>query len=278
MAAQILPFPNSGAATISPIACFLRIGEAHQRLGDLHAAERLPAGRVVIDASRFRHQRELMNAVRESGAEIVLNTEAAELASLAQCGGHSRRAPWARADGGPLGPDYFQKDSPTDVIGMMARFAVAGHFDTILAPTHYLGDPDYGDWLIGCGDRDCCRHGYSDMVSDPRRHAAYQLLKSVSNIEAVPDLRRETYFLDGPMQEAGRLARQIKLRRPSIVEAERRRVDEKDLMRRLEQHSRQMEQLLSMLEGLHQTCGDEGPRVVSVQSRTPTEQAKEDRR
>jgi len=34
------------------------------RLADLHAAERLPARRVVIDASRFRYQRDLINAFR----------------------------------------------------------------------------------------------------------------------------------------------------------------------------------------------------------------------
>jgi hypothetical protein len=38
MVAQILPFPNAGGATISPIACFLRVGEAHKKLADLHAA------------------------------------------------------------------------------------------------------------------------------------------------------------------------------------------------------------------------------------------------
>jgi len=73
VAAQILPFPNAGGATISPIACFLRIGEAHRKLADLHAAERLPARRVVIDASRFRYQQELISALREAGAEIVLD-------------------------------------------------------------------------------------------------------------------------------------------------------------------------------------------------------------
>ena len=46
MAAQVLPFPNTGGAAISPIACFLRIGEAPRKLADLHAAERLPARRV----------------------------------------------------------------------------------------------------------------------------------------------------------------------------------------------------------------------------------------
>jgi hypothetical protein len=45
MPAQLLPFPNFSGAAISPIACFLRIGEAHRRLADLHAAERLHEAR-----------------------------------------------------------------------------------------------------------------------------------------------------------------------------------------------------------------------------------------
>ena len=154
MAAQILPFPNAGGATISPIACFLRIGEAHRKLADIDAAERLPARRVVIDASRFRYQQELISALREAGAEIVLDTEAAELASLAKCGGHSRLAPWAPRDGRPLGPDYFRRGSATDSIGKIAAFAVEGGFDRILAPSHYLGDPHHNNWLAV--DREAC--------------------------------------------------------------------------------------------------------------------------
>jgi hypothetical protein len=132
---------------MSPIACFLRIGEAHRKLADLHAAERLPARRVVIDASRFRYQRDLINAVRDAGVEIVLDTEAAEFAAPAKCGGHSRNAPWAPTNNGPLGPDNFGKGATSDTIDMMARFAIEGRFNTVLAPTHYLGDPTNSDWL-----------------------------------------------------------------------------------------------------------------------------------
>jgi hypothetical protein len=77
MSAQILPFPANTFASASPIACYIRIGGAHRRLADLHAASRFPATRVVFEASRLRHQHELMSAMREAGAEIVLDTEAA---------------------------------------------------------------------------------------------------------------------------------------------------------------------------------------------------------
>lgn len=135
--AQVLPFPNVGGAAVSPIACFLRVGEAHRKLADLYAAGRLPAQRVVIDASRYRHQRELVTALQDSKVEIVLDTEVAELASLAKCGGHSRFAPWAPGEGRPLGPGHFQAGSASEIVDAIARFAVAGKFSAVLAPTHF---------------------------------------------------------------------------------------------------------------------------------------------
>jgi hypothetical protein len=449
--AQVLPFPNVGGAAVSPIDCFIRVGEAHRKLADLYAAGRLPARRIVIDASRHRHQRELITALRDAGAEVVLDTEIAELASRAKCAGHSRNAPWAPGDGRPLGPDYFQESSPSsDVIGSIARFAITERFDTVLAPTHFLGDPTYDNWLdvdrracqrlrraldseggshitidyplilphvmlndtaargaivasladlpvenvwfrasglgpdagpltlrryllaisalhnlgkpviadylggltslaslafgvvsglshgigererfdaggwhksppprdddaefgrtvrvsipgvgrsatlneldvlasarggrrlVACGDPGCCLHGYSDMISDPRRHSANQLFKAISDLERVPDLRRETYFLEGPMTDADRLARQIRLLRPSIAEANRRKVDLGALMKRFEEHSHRLGQTLTMLEDLHQLRGDEGPRVIPLRARYSSDnKTKESRR
>jgi hypothetical protein len=117
------------------------------------------------------------------------------------------------------------------------------------------------------------------MVSDPRRHAAHQLFTALASLEAVPDLCRETYFLSGPMTDADRLARQVRQLRPSVAEANRRGVDLAALMSRFEQHSRRMEQLLSMFEILHQARGDEGPRACAVQEQfSIARTTKEDRR
>jgi len=81
------------------------------------------------------------------------------------------------------------------------------------------------------------------------------------------------------MTDADRLARQVRQLRPSVVEANRCGIDSADLMSRFEQHSRRLEQLLSMLEILHEARGDEGPRVCAVQSRIPIDRTtKEDRR
>ena len=154
MDAKILPFPLTASAK-QPLAHFIRIGEAHKKLADLHASGRLPAKRIVVDASRLRHQKELIEALRENGAEIVLDTEAAELAALSKFSGHARHAPWASAgQGRPLGPEHFKDDAESDVIGQIARFAVAFRVDAVLAPTHFLGDPAFPDWSVI--DRHAC--------------------------------------------------------------------------------------------------------------------------
>lgn len=164
--------------------------------------------------------------------------------------------------------------------GRAVRVAIPGlHRSATLNELAVLASAKNGLRLIACGDRSCCLHGYTDMVSDPRRHAAHQMFTALASLEAVPDLRRETYFLSGPMTDADRLARQVRQLRPSAVEANRRGVDSAALISRFEQHSRRMEQLLSMCEILHQARGDEGPRAGAVQTRSSIERTtKEDRR
>jgi hypothetical protein len=90
MSAQILPL----RAPAQPVADFLRIGDTgHHLLADMLAEGRLPARRVVVDASRLRYQKQLVEAFRAEGAEIVLDTKAAELAAPAKFGGLARGAP-----------------------------------------------------------------------------------------------------------------------------------------------------------------------------------------
>ena len=118
--------------------------------------------------------------------------------------------------------------------------------------------------LCGCGDRACCAHGYTDTIADPRRHAAHQLFKSISSPEAIPDLRRESHFINGPMATAERLARQVKSLRPSSAEAEKVGIDAAGLMKRFEQHSRRIEQLSRALDRVHEDRGKEGPRCRTI--------------
>lgn len=138
MVAQILPFPKPTALRPSLIATYIRLGEAHRKLADLHAAGHFPAQRIVVEASRIRRQRDLVAVVRDAGGEVVLDPEVAELAALGRFRGRARGAPWALPDGeGPLGPAHFQADASADVIGQIARLAVAERVAAVLAPAHH---------------------------------------------------------------------------------------------------------------------------------------------
>ena len=434
----VVPFPRVASAR-SPLAHFIRIGEAHKKLADLHASGRLPIEKAVFEASRLRHQRELVAILQAADVEIVLDTEAAELAAPAKCTGHSRYAPWAlRNQGTPLGPEYFNSHARSDVIGQIARFAVLHNVDTVLAPTHYLAGTEFSKWiavdsqaclllrkaldqegghhiaidypiitphtnlnhsqfrvsiaeitadlpvdniwirasglgsdsgpqtmnrylsamrafhnfgkpviadqlgglpgliamafgaisgtahgigererfdartwhkpppkrkdgskfgrtvrigisglgksvtikelellatakggrkLVVCGERLCCQHGMKDTIADPRRHAAYQAFKQVRELEQIPPLNRERYFLNGPMAEADRLARTIKRLKPSVEEARLRDIDLHKLMKRYHDHSRKLEQLRITLERVHETINEETPRARPIAPR-----------
>ena len=152
---KILPFPVTASAKWR-LAHFVRIGEAHKKLADLHASGRFPTERIVVEASRLRYQKELIEALREDGVRIILDTEVAELAAPSRVAGHSRHAPWASSgQGGLLGPEHFKGNAPSDVIGQIARLATQSQIvDAVLAPAHYLGDPAFSDWLVV--DRRAC--------------------------------------------------------------------------------------------------------------------------
>ncbi len=435
MAAQILPFSASKLPAPSPIARYLRVGEAHQQLANLYAGGRLSADRTVIYASRFRHQREFVTALRDAESQIVLDTEAAELAAPARYAGHARYAPWALPDAtGPLGPNHF-RDPALNVVSQIARFAVASGFDTVLAPSHFLGDPACDDWLtvdtescralrsvldreggrhIGidypliapstmlnehatrqviisslsdlpinnvwirvsglgadagplvlrryleslsqfqslgkpliadylggfagmaalalgavsglaqgagererfdadqwhkpspprkegsrfgrvvrinmpglqgsvtreelvllvsarggrclcaCGDRSCCLNGYDDMRKDPRGHGTRQQSKALSALEKVHDLRRPSYFLEGPLKDSERLARNLEALRPSQTEASDQRVNLDTLMSRLRDRRRRFDGVGKVLRQMNEQRGGEWPRARAV--------------
>lgn len=145
---NVIQFPMQ-PNPVQPIAHFIRLGDTgYQKLASLHAAGRFPARRVVVDASRLRHQKELVAALRSSGAEIVLDTKAAELSALEKFGGHAKHTPWASCgDNAPLTPSHFAPLSAYDIFGQIARFAVEYGVDAVMAPTHYLGDRAFGGWF-----------------------------------------------------------------------------------------------------------------------------------
>ena len=120
-----------------PLAHYLRLGAFHRQVEKLLAAGHLPVKRVVVEASAFAHQKDVVAQLADAGFELVLDTNAAELSAVGRYGGAVRAAPWAHPDG-PLQPEHFARGSNQDLIGKIARFAVEHGFHAVQAPTHLL--------------------------------------------------------------------------------------------------------------------------------------------
>lgn len=147
MTAQIIGFPPAVMLT-PPLAQFVRVGDAHKKLSELVGMGRFPADRVVLQASRLPAQKRLLGVLREAGAELVLDPQVAELASLKKFKGQERHSPWGvLCNNQPLGPEHFARGAASDVVGQIARMAVENKFDVVLSPTHYLADPHCDNWL-----------------------------------------------------------------------------------------------------------------------------------
>lgn len=195
--ANVIKFPHP-LPPIQPIAHFIRLGEqGYTKLANLHAAGRLSASRVVADASKIKFQKELVAAFRAQGAEIVLDTRVAELSAIEKFSGLARGAPWATAElGRPLLPDDFAANSRNDVISSIARFAVEYQADAVLAPTHYIGDPNYSGWFEI--DRASCRALRIALDREGGRSIAidYLLIASRTDFDDDTERRHIVHGLD----------------------------------------------------------------------------------
>lgn len=155
MTGQVIELRGRGASLTPPIAQFVRIGEAHKKFGELVGMGRFPVKRAVFPASRLKYEKRLIEMLRPNGVELVLDPEVAELASELHFRGHVRHAPWGvHCEHRPLGPMHFRAGVSSDVLGHIARTAVEYGFDVVLAPTHFLNDPSFSDWLAV--DRAAC--------------------------------------------------------------------------------------------------------------------------
>jgi len=108
-----------------PIAQFLRIGvSAHRVVEQLLLAGRLPVKRVVVEAGAFVRQGDLVSALQQTGRELVLDTNVAELSSVGRFQGAAKAAPWANPEG-ILTPAHFKVgENEFDIVGKIARFSV----------------------------------------------------------------------------------------------------------------------------------------------------------
>jgi hypothetical protein len=124
----------------APVGHFLRIGTSgHRQLETLLNSGRMPVSRVVVQASAAAKQRDLLSSLAESGGELILDTNVAELSALGRFSGAAKGAPWANPDA-VLTPDDLRPSAQRDVIGHIARFAVREGFHAVQVPAHVIED------------------------------------------------------------------------------------------------------------------------------------------
>jgi hypothetical protein len=119
------------------VTTFLRVGvSGHRQLETLLMAGKLPSERLVLDASAFARQGDLVAALKRAGRELSLDTNVAELSAVGRFQVAVKTAPWARADKVITERDILGNEA--HVLFDIARFAVANELDRVQAPTHYL--------------------------------------------------------------------------------------------------------------------------------------------
>ena len=151
MTASVVHF---GPRLHSPIGLVIRTGEmSYRQYEHLHAEGSLPARHVIVDASRAEFQKEFIRALRDGGADVILDTKAAELSEVGRFRGMAKGAPWAATgEDRPLKPEDFQPEefrpsANVDLFGQVARMAVELEVAAVMAPTHFLRDGADDPWL-----------------------------------------------------------------------------------------------------------------------------------
>ena len=151
MTSSIVPF---GPRLHTPIGHVIRTGElSYRQYEHLHAEGSLPARHVIVDASKALFQKEFIRALRDSGADVILDTKAAELSEVGRFRGMAKGAPWAAIEEDrPLMPEDFQPETfrlsaNIDLFGQMARMAVELGVAAVMAPTHFLRNGADDPWL-----------------------------------------------------------------------------------------------------------------------------------
>lgn len=131
---------------IEPIGHFLRLGHTgYKKLDDLHASGRLKIDRVVVDAAHIDRQTELLNSLRGSATEIILDPRVAELSTPGGYLTSAHKLPWAHPDR-PYAVEDFNPNRISDMAAQIADFAIEHCADVVLAPTHLLEGPQ-DTWL-----------------------------------------------------------------------------------------------------------------------------------
>jgi hypothetical protein len=102
-----------------------------------------------------------------------------------------------------------------------------------------------GRRLLSCSDKECCPHGFSDTMRDPKGHLLRQRALRISALANVPEQLRARHFIDSDLAEACRLARQ----------AAKLKVGDSKLSEMLVKNSERLDRVGAVLGDLHQTLG-----------------------
>jgi hypothetical protein len=128
------------------IATFLRVGvSGHRQLETLLLSGKLPADRLVLDASAFARQSDLIAALKTEGREISLDTNIAELSSVGRFKGAAKTAPWANPERVIARRDLLGNEAA--VLSQIAQFAVANGLNRTQAPAHFLTGDVKDPWF-----------------------------------------------------------------------------------------------------------------------------------
>ena len=140
----IIPFPHQ-QTVFQPFGHYVRLGkDCFKKVADLAASGVLRNQRFVVEPSWLPRNKGLVRMLQGLGAEIVLDPRTIELSSQRNFTGKAREVPWAT--NGPLRPELFAPNHRNDIYGQIARCAVEGGVDVVIAPTHFLSDPGFDSW------------------------------------------------------------------------------------------------------------------------------------
>jgi hypothetical protein len=173
-----------------PIAHYLRLGTLHRQIETLLGSGRMSLDRIVVEASAFSRQHDVITLLAESGREVILDTNAAELSAIGRCTGAAKAAPWAHPDGA-LQPEHFTRKGNHDVIGMIARFASENGFHAVHAPTHFL-DGSTDAWFAT--DRTACVALRQALDAEGTSHIAIDYELTIKNASLRDPAQRRAFI------------------------------------------------------------------------------------
>lgn len=130
------------------IAQATRVGfRDHGLCEQLFSANKLASRNFVLDAATegTRRHKSLVRSLKDRHAEIILDTNCAELSVVGRFASSARSTPWA-VEGRALDVDDFKPGTNRSVIEPIARYAVKNEITAVMSPSHFLGESTQS-WL-----------------------------------------------------------------------------------------------------------------------------------